>query len=61
MDEEPEDPPEGSVISIAEQRLARQRARLDLPTVQRDFNELWEEADDPRHRSGNHGRLRLTR
>ena len=42
-------PPAGTVIplrpvavSVAEQQMiARKRARVDLPQVQRDFSELW--------------------
>jgi hypothetical protein len=31
-------------MSIAEQHMiTRRRARVDLPTVQRDFSELWSE------------------
>jgi hypothetical protein len=31
-------------LDVEEQRaIARERARVDLPTRQRDFSELWEE------------------
>jgi len=53
-------PPKGTVVALRsellsqeEQRLiARKRARLDIPTVQRDFRELWGRERQPK-RKGN--------
>lgn len=44
-------PPTGITLSIAEQQMiARRRAVVDLPQVQRDFLELWNEKQPRRKR-----------